>query len=119
MEDNNMYTELMINGEVFKLKLTTRASIQLEKSLGYNPITMLMEIDSGKMPKLMDVLIILHACLQAFHHGYTLEKTMDLFDRYVEDGKSMFDLIPVFIEVFQQSGYITKGDKDGEESEKN
>ena len=53
-----MYTELIIGGEVFKLKLTTRASIQLEKALGYNPIAMLMDIDSGKMPKLMDVIII-------------------------------------------------------------
>lgn len=114
-----MYTELIINGEVYKLKLNTRASIQLEKSLGYNPITMLVDIDGGKMPKLMDVLLILQACLQAYHHGYNLEKTMDLFDKYVEDGKSMFDLIPVFVEVFQQSGYITMNDKDEEEAEKN
>lgn len=115
-----MYTELIIGGEVFKLKLTTRASIQLEKALGYNPITMLMDIDSGKMPKLMDVIIILQACLQTYHHNYTLDKTMDLFDRYVEDGKSMFDLIPVFIEVFQQSGYINKSDSsDEEDAEKN
>lgn len=113
-----MYTELTIGGEVFKLRLNTRSSIQLEKALGYNPITMLMDIDSGKMPKLMDVIIILHACLQAYHHGYNLEKTMDLFDRYVDDNKSMFDLIPVFIEVFQQGGYITKSES-GETSEKN
>ena len=103
-----MYIELIIGGEIFKLKLTTRASIQLERSLGYNPITMLMDIDNGKMPKLADILIILQAMLQTYHHGYTLDKTMDLFDRYVEDGKSMFDLIPVFIDVFQESGYITK-----------
>ena len=114
-----MYTELIINGEIYKLKLNTRASVQLEKSLGYNPITMLMDIDSGKMPKLMDVLLILQACLQTYHHGYTLDKTMDLFDKYVEDGNSMFDLIPLFIEVFQQSGYITKGGDSGEEAEKN
>ena len=45
---------------------------------------------------------------------------MDLFDRYVEDGKSMFDLIPIFIEVFQQSGYINKSDSsDEEDAEKN
>lgn len=114
-----MYTELIINGEVFKLRLTTRASIQLEKSLGYNPINMLMDIDAGKMPKLMDVILILQACLQAYHHGYNLDKTMDLFDKYVEDGKSMFDLIPVFIEVFQTSGYITKSEGKEEEAEKN
>lgn len=114
-----MYTELIVNGETFKLKLNTRASVQLEKALGYNPITMLMDIDNGIMPKLGDVLLILQACLQAYHHGYNLEKTMDLFDKYVEDGNSMFDLIPLFIEVFQQSGYITKGGDSEEEAEKN
>ena len=110
-----MYTELIIGGESYKLRLTTKHSIQLEKSLGYNPLTLLMDIDSGKMPKLMDVIIILHGCLQALHHGITIEKTMDLYDKYVEDGKSMFDLIPVFIEVFQNSGYISKGEPEGVE----
>lgn len=114
-----MYTELMIGNEVFKLRLGTRASIQLEKNLGYNPITMLMDIDAGKMPKLSEVLIMLQAMLQAYHHGYTMDKTMDLFDRYVEDGKTMFDLIPVFIEVFQDSGYLTKDEPKEEETEKN
>lgn len=113
-----MYIELIIGGEIYKLKLTTRASVQLERSLGYNPITMLMDIDSGKMPRMADILIILQAMLQTYHHGYTLEKVYDLFDRYVEDGKSMFDLIPVFIEVFQESGYISKT-KDEEEEVKN
>ena len=114
-----MYTELIIGDEVFKLKLGTRASIQLEKNLGYNPITMLMDIDAGKMPKLSECLIILQAMLQTFHHGYTMDKTMDLFDKYVEDGKNMFDLIPVFIEVFQESGYISKDKPEEEEAEKN
>ena len=114
-----MYTELNIGEEVFKLKLGTRASIQLEKNLGYNPITMLMDIDAGKMPRLSEILIVLQAMLQSYHHGYTMDKTMDLFDKYVEDGKTMFDLIPVFIEVFQESGYIAKGNPEEEETEKN
>ena len=37
-------------------------------------------------------------------------------DRYVEDGHNMFDLIPVFVQVFEQSGYITSG-KDAVEGE--
>lgn len=103
-----MYIELTIGGEVYKLRLTTRASIALEKALGYNPISMLMDIDNGKMPKMNDVLIMLQAMLQTYHHGYSMEKVYELFDKYIDDGKSMFDLIPVFVEVFQQSGYISK-----------
>ena len=110
-----LYTELQIGEEIFKLRLTTKASISLERALGYNPITMLLDIDRGKMPKLADVLIILHAMLQTYHHGYDINKVYDLFDTYSAEGKSMFDLIPLFIEVFEQSGYITKTSEDNTE----
>lgn len=115
-----MFTELIINGESYKLRLTTKSSIALERALGYNPISMLMEIDNGTMPKLADILVMLHSMLQTYHHGYSLEKVYDLFDEYVGDGHSMFDLIPVFVEVFQQSGYLsTKTNKDEDKLEKN
>ena len=35
-----------------------------------------------------------------------MDKIFDLFDDYVADGHGMFDLIPVFVEVFQNSGYL-------------
>lgn len=108
-----LFTELQIGNESYKLRLTTRASIALEKALGYNPITMLMEIDNGVMPKLGDCLIMLHAMLQTYHHGYTIDKVYELFDVYVADGKNMFDLIPVFVEVFENSGYISTSKEDG------
>lgn len=117
-----MYTEIVIGGETYKLRLNTKNSIQLEKALGYNPINLLMQMDSGKMPKLTDIIIVLQYMLQCYHHGMNADKTMDLFDKYVEDGKGMFDLVPVFIEVFKASGYITEPAEDAEaneESEKN
>lgn len=102
-----LYTELQIGSDVYKLRLNTRASMALEKALGYNPISLFMEIENGKMPRLTDIVIILHATLQPYHHGITMDKAADLFDDYVADGKSMIDIIPVFIEVFKQSGYIS------------
>jgi hypothetical protein len=114
-----MYVELFIGDESYKLRLTTKASVALEKALGYNPISMLMDIDNGVMPKLNDVLIMLQAMLQTYHHGFSLDKTYDLFDKYVADGKGMFDLIPVFIEVFQMSGYLASGKSNNEGAEKN
>lgn len=112
-----MYVELIIGGESYKLRLTTKASVALEKALGYNPISMLMDIDNGVMPKLNDVLIMLQVMLQTYHHGYSMDKVYDLFDKYVADGKGMFDLIPVFVEVFQQSGYLSTGATKGDEGE--
>lgn len=114
-----MYIEIIIGGESYKLRLTTKASIALEKALGYNPISMLMDIDNGVMPKLNDVLIMLHAMLQTYHHGFTLDRVYDLFDQYIADGKGMFDLIPVFVEVFQKSGYLAANASSEGEIEKN
>lgn len=113
-----LYTELHIGEEIYKLRLTTKTSVALEKALGYNPITMLMNIDNGEMPKLTDVLIMWQAMLQTYHHGMNMDKVYDLFDKFCEDGKSMFDLIPVFVEVLQNSGYISTT-KTEDEDEKN
>lgn len=112
-----LYTELKVGEEIFKLRLNTKNSIMLERSLGYNPITLFMDIEKGKMPKLNDILIIFHSMLQTYHHGMSMDKVYEVFDAYAEkEGKSMFDLIPVFMEVFQQSGYITKAEN-AEEAE--
>lgn len=110
-----MYSELTIGTEAYKLKLTTRASVQMERALGFNPVVMLMKIEEGEMPKLNDLLIILQYMLQTYHHGFNLDRVYDLFDRYVADGHNMFDLIPVFVEVFQNSGYIGKPGEEVEE----
>lgn len=103
-----MFSELIIGGESYRLRLTTKASVALEKALGYNAIGMFMDIDNGVMPKLNDILIVLHAMLQPLNHGITIDKVYDLFDRYVADGHNMYDLIPLFIEVFQEAGYMPK-----------
>lgn len=111
-----MFIDLNIGNETYKLRLTTRNSIALEKALGYNPLSMFMGMDDGNMPKMSDMLIILHAMLQPMNHGISLDKTYDLFDAYVAEGHNLFDLVPVFIEVFQNSGYMSKPN---EETEKN
>jgi hypothetical protein len=113
------YTELIIKGESYKLRLTTKASVSLERALGYNPISMLMDIEKGKMPKLNDVLIMLQSMLTTYHHNMNMEKVFDLFDDYVEDGGSMFDLIPIFVKVFEQSGYMSSSNKVEDEEVKN
>jgi hypothetical protein len=51
----------------------------------------------------------------------SLDKVYDLYDEYVADGHTLFDLVPVFIEVFQESGYLGKDNakNKGEEEVKN
>ena len=117
-----MFSEIIINGNAYKLRLNTKASVALEKALGYNAISMFMDIDNGVMPKLGDILIVLHAMLQPLNSGMNQDKVYELFDQYVAEGHNMYDLIPVFIEVFQESGYMptAKEAKDsGDSAEKN
>jgi hypothetical protein len=110
-----MFTELTINNESYKLRLNARASVALEKALGKSPLAMLMKIDEGELPSLTDIIIILHAALQPLNHGITLEKTYDLYDAYVKEGHNLFDLIPVIIEIFQESGYLSKSQEQDKE----
>jgi hypothetical protein len=101
-------TTVNIGRNTYELRLNTRASIALEKALGFNPITMFMAIERGDMPRLNDMLIMLHAMLQPMNHGMNMDKVYDLYDEYVADGHNLFDLVPVFIEVFQDAGYMAK-----------
>lgn len=104
-----LYKELQIGNEVYKLRLNTRTSIQLEKALGRNPVSMLMDMAEGNvLPKRTDIVLMLQSMLQVYHHGFTLDKTMDLYDDYLASGKNDFNMIPIFTEVFQLAGYIGK-----------
>ena len=109
------YIELELNGEVYKLRRNTRGAIGLEKSLGKNPLELLMKLDEGELPKMSDIVLIFHSMLQAYNHGINIDRAYDLFDAYVAEGKTMFDFIQeVMVPVFQNSGFIAKSaDEEG------
>lgn len=93
-------------GQELKCRLNTQNCIALEKKLGgKNVLKVLMD---EQIPSLDMVLNTLHASLQAFEHGYTLQKVYDLYDEYVEDGKTYTDLIPELIDVLEVSGFFKR-----------
>ena len=108
------YVELKIGANEFKLKMKTRQVVALEKALGRSPLNILMEAQEGNLPAIEDMLKILAASLQQFHHGYDLDKVYDLYDEFVEEGNTMIELIPVIIDVLSVSGYIKMDDKKDE-----
>lgn len=105
-----MYTEFVAGDHTYKLRLTTKGVESLEKALGYNPLQMFMGIDEDVLPKLTDMITVLHQMLQPYEHGITRNDTMDIFDKFVEDGHTMWDMIPVIIQVFQDAGFLPKED---------
>lgn len=113
-----LYETIEIAGKEYKARLTARALVDLEKRLGTSPINMFIKMgqQEGYIPELEFLLLILHASLQAMEHGITIEKTYDLYDQMVEEGKTIADLLNFIVEVFQASGLVPK---DNEENEKN
>lgn len=99
-----LYTELTIGTESYKLRLNTRAIIVLEKQLGCNPISIFGDGDT--IPTISTMVSILHASLQQYQHGITLDAAYDIFDKYLADGHTMTDFLPVIVEVFKVSGLI-------------
>lgn len=107
-----MYTEFKAGEHTYKLRLTTQGVVALEKSLGYNPLQMFMGIDDDVLPKLGDMIIVLHRMLQPYNHGISIDDTYDIFDDFVKDGHTMWDIIPVLIQAFQDAGFLPKEEGD-------
>lgn len=103
------YTTLTVGDAEYKLRATASSITDLEKKLGgQNPLNILMSLEQGELPSVTNILLILYAALQRYHSSLTFPKVMDLYDDYVESGKTYTDLIPVLIDVFQVSGFFNK-----------
>ena len=110
-----MFTELTAGGKTYMLRLTTRGIIQLEKDLGYNPLQIFMGIDEDVLPRLGDMLKLLHRTLQPLNHGITYEDAIDIYDAFLqEDGHTVWDIVPILIDVFKEAGFLPK-DEDAAE----
>ncbi|WP_143314979.1 DUF6096 family protein [Clostridium sp. HBUAS56017] len=101
-----LYKELRIGDKELKLRLRARDCVALESNIGESPLNKLMECQEGKVPEVGFLISVLHSSLQAFEHGYTLDKTYDLYDEYVEGGGTVVDLLTELINVFEVSGFF-------------
>lgn len=108
-----MYVNFTAGNKDYKLRLSTRNIISLEKQLGCNPIAIFG--DGDKMPTITTMVNVLYASLQQLQHGITLNDAYDIFDAYLEE-HSTTDFITVIIDVYKMSGII-RDDKG--ESQKN
>lgn len=107
-----MYTEWTVGDHVYKLRLTTQGVVQLEQMLGANPLQIFMGIDEDVLPKMSDLMTVLHRVLQPYNHGISLADTYDIFDDYIKDGHIVWDIIPVIVDVFKEAGFLPKDEAD-------
>lgn len=110
------YVEFKVGKEEYKLRLGANEIINLEKKLQDNPLNVLMKIEDGGLPKIETLLYILHASLQRFHHGITLEDVTDIYDSYVEAGGTFTSLLTEMVEVFKISGFFKEPPKRGKKA---
>lgn len=99
-----LYTDFSAGNRDYKLRLSTRAIVSLEKQLGCNPLGIFGNGDT--IPTVTIMVQILHASLQQYHHGITLDDAFGIFDNYLADGHTMTDFLPVIIEIYKTSGLI-------------
>lgn len=105
-----MFTIINIKEKEYKLRMTTKAMTEAEKRLGKNPINMLMEIEKeNSFPMVSEIVTIFWAALLPLNSGITYDKAMTMFDEYLEDGHTLFDSVYLIMQVFKDSGFLTKG----------
>ena len=107
-----MYTEFKAGNRTYKLRLTTHGIVSLEKALGCNPLQIFMGIDEDILPKVSDMMLVLHQMLQPYEHGLKMEDVYEIYDAFIEDGNTIWDLVPIIIEVFQDAGFLPKEEAD-------
>jgi hypothetical protein len=101
------YIDFEAGNKAYKLRLNTRGIVLLEKQLGCNPLN-IFGANGETIPTITVMVAILHASMQQYNHGITLNDAYDIFDSWLADGHSTTDFIPVILEIYKTSGIIPK-----------
>ena len=103
-----LFTSFNIGDREYKARLTTKALVSLERKLGRNPVNILAEVGQNGdiMPKMEPMFDILHASLQAYEHGISMDDVYDMYDAWLEDGKTAVDFVVLIVKICQDSGLI-------------
>lgn len=112
-----LYYEFNTNDKTYKLRLSTRNTIALEKQLGCNPMTIFFpggkisskEEDEFTIPSVTTMVYILHYSLQQYQHNISLNDSYDIFDKWLDEGNTVTDFMPIITEIFKVSGIFAEG----------
>lgn len=113
-----MFEIIKINGKDYMLKLTAKTTVLMEKKIGKNPLIIFMGMEKGNIPSLEETLVMFYCSLQKHHADdvQTEEAAYDLYDEYVDEGGTMFDLLEILSDVVLNAGFKPK---EQEQDEKN
>ena len=121
-----LYTTLTVHGEEYKLRLGARQLVDLERKFGSNPLSILGDL--GKCDTEQDVMAclsidkfvsILHASLQRYHHGITMDDVFNIYDDMLAEGFDIGKQLVLLSELFQNCGLIPKVEDEEDSERKN
>lgn len=114
------YITLPIGDKEYKLILTTRGLVELERKLGYNPVEILMRASEGTLPKVSEMVYTFWASCLKYNHSVNVNNAFDIFDEYIAEGHNYTDFIEVMVNIFKASGLIPEEElSETAEDEKN
>lgn len=102
---NKFYT-MTVGGEEYKMRLTASAIMLIEKKLG-KPLFKALETIQDNMVE--TITTIIWGAMQPLNAGFTMEKATELFDDYIDDGRSIEELMLEINGLFEASGFFKKG----------
>lgn len=103
------YYILTIKETEYKLKLTTRNIVALEKDIGKNPIFLFSNQANKNLPTIEEMVKVLYHSLRSQHEDITFEGAYDILDSWLEDGHIISEFPAVITEIFLLSGIFKKG----------
>jgi hypothetical protein len=107
------YIDFEAGNKSYKLRLNTRNVVALEKTIGRNPVSIFFEVDGNeRIPTITEMVAVLHASLQQYNHGVSMNDAFDIFDDYVAEGHSTLEFVKVIMEVYQASGLMPKSEEE-------
>lgn len=98
------YVDFTAGNKDYKLRLNTRNVIGLEKQLGCNPLAIFGNGET--IPTVTVMVAILHASLQQYNHGISMNDAFDIFDAWLDDGHSTVDFVTIILEIYKASGIV-------------
>jgi len=97
-----------IDGDNYKLKLSTAGVKELEKMYKTNLINIMGDSEGG-MPSLTTMLQVTHTAMKNWNHGIKMSRVEELFDIYLENGGSQLDFYTeVYMSIFTASGFFSE-----------
>lgn len=94
-----------VGDEVYKLKLTSAVIQKLEAT--FKTSLMNAVLDNG-IPTVGVMVAVLQAGLQKYNHGMKSKQVEDLFDTYIDSGKTQIDLLrEVIYPLMGDAGFFT------------